>query len=138
MGWDNSRPVPWKRLIREWLIYAAIMSAVFVIFFRGDNVIGAIAGVLISGPLYLGFGAVMAKFGYQRQRLKDVRAASDAAPDPTGSADIGVARFVALEAGADEPDRRWRQATHVGHQTQAVTTRTVTIHAVTATQGPAT
>ena len=86
MGWDNSRPVPWKRLIREWLLYAAIMSAVFVIFFRGDNVIGAIAGVLISGPLYLGFGAVMAKFGYQRQRLKDVRAASDAAPDPTGSA----------------------------------------------------
>lgn len=74
MGWDNSRPVPWQRLVREWLIYAAIMTAVFVIFFRGDNVIGAIAGVLISGPLYLTFGAVMAKFGYQRQRLKDIRA----------------------------------------------------------------
>ncbi len=86
MGWDNSRPVPWKRLIREWLIYAVIMSAVFMIFFRGDNVVGAIAGVLISGPLYLGFGAVMAKFGYQRQRLKDVRAASSAAPDSTDSA----------------------------------------------------
>ncbi len=86
MGWDNSRPVPWQRLIREWLIYAAIMSAVFVIFFRGDNVVGAIAGVLISGPLYLGFGAVMAKFGYQRQRLKDVRAASaDTASSTTSS-----------------------------------------------------
>lgn len=83
MGWDNSRPVPWKRLIREWLIYAAIMSAVFVIFFRGDNVVGAIAGVLISGPLYLGFGALMAKFGYQRQRLKDVRASSRDAADAT-------------------------------------------------------
>ncbi len=78
MGWDNSRPVPWQRLIREWLVYAAIMSAVFVIFFRGGNVVGAIAGVLVSGPLYLGFGAVMAKFGYQRQRLKDVR------PKPAG------------------------------------------------------
>jgi hypothetical protein len=86
MGWDNSRPVPWRRLIREWLIYAAIMSAVFVIFFRGDNVVGAIAGVLISGPLYLGFGAVMAKFGYQRQRLKDVRAASVTASDSSDSA----------------------------------------------------
>jgi hypothetical protein len=86
MGWDSSRPVPWQRLIREWLIYAAIMSAVFVIFFRGDNVIGAIAGVLISGPLYLGFGAVMAKFGYQRQRLKDVRAASGDAAGSTTSA----------------------------------------------------
>jgi len=88
MGWDNSRPVPWQRLIREWLVYAAIMSAVFVIFFRGGNVIGAIAGVLISGPLYLAFGAVMAKFGYQRQRLKDVRAASgDTAPSDSASSD---------------------------------------------------
>lgn len=76
MGWDSSRPVPWQRLVREWLVYAAIMTAVFVIFFRGDNVIGAIAGVLISGPLYLAFGAVLAKFGYQRQRLKDIRAQS--------------------------------------------------------------
>ncbi len=76
MAWDSTRPVPWNRLIREWLIYAAIMSAVFLIFFRGDSVVGAIAGVLISGPLYLAFGAVMAKFGYQRTRLKDARSAS--------------------------------------------------------------
>ncbi len=81
MGWDNSRPVPWQRLIREWLIYAAIMSAVFVVFFRGDNVLGAIAGVLISGPLYLGFGAIMAKFGYNRTRLKDFRSLGKDAPD---------------------------------------------------------
>lgn len=85
MAWDSSRPVPWQRLIREWLVYAAIMTAVFVIFFRGDNVLGAIAGVLISGPLYLGFGAVMAKFGYQRTRLKDVRRASTGARDDTSA-----------------------------------------------------
>ncbi len=76
MAWDSSRPVPWQRLIREWLIYAGIMSAVFVIFFRNGNLLGAVAGVLISGPLYLAFGAVMAKFGYQRTRLKDVRSAT--------------------------------------------------------------
>ncbi len=81
MAWDSNRPVPWNRLIREWLIYAAIMSAVFVIFFRSDNVLGAIAGVLISGPLYLGFGAVMAKFGYQRTRFKDARARSKKSAD---------------------------------------------------------
>ena len=85
MAWDSSRPIPWKRLIREWLIYAAIMSAVFLIFFRGDNVLGAIAGVLISGPLYLGFGAVMAKFGYQRTRLKDIRASSSERADTSGA-----------------------------------------------------
>jgi hypothetical protein len=76
------------------LIYAAIMSAVFIIFFRGDNVVGAIAGVLISGPLYLGFGAVMAKFGYQRTRMKDLRSArasadKDPSPSSAASADGG-------------------------------------------------
>ncbi len=81
MAWDSTRPIPWNRLIREWLIYAAIMSAVFLIFFRSDNVVGAIAGVLISGPLYLGFGAVMAKFGYQRTRFKDARATSKKSAD---------------------------------------------------------
>ncbi len=34
MAWESSRPVPWRRLIREWLIYAAIMAAIFLIFFR--------------------------------------------------------------------------------------------------------
>lgn len=73
MGWDQSRPVPWDRLIRDWLLYAAIMTAVFLVFFRSNNPIGAIAGVLISGPLYLAVGAVMAKFGYTRKRFKELR-----------------------------------------------------------------
>jgi hypothetical protein len=83
MGWDSSRPVPWRRLIREWLVYAVIMTAVFVVFFRGDSTIGAVAGVLISGPLYLTFGAIMAKLGYQRQRLtRPGRDAAEPAPAP--------------------------------------------------------
>jgi hypothetical protein len=98
MAWDSSRPVPWNRLIREWLIYAAIMSAVFLVFFRGDNVLGAIAGVLISGPLYLAFGAVMAKFGYQRTRLKDVRRASKPDADTSGTDTTA--------AGTDTPKAR--------------------------------
>lgn len=81
MAWDSSRPVPWDRLIKEWVIYAAIMTAVFILFFSSDNMIGAIAGVLISGPLYLAFGGVLAKFGYTRKRLKDLRAESKASAD---------------------------------------------------------
>ena len=93
MAWDSSRPVPWERLVREWLVYAAIMTAVFVVFFRGDNIIGAIAGVLISGPIYLVFGAVMAKFGYSRKRLKELRAESkEAASAPAATADVGTPR----------------------------------------------
>ncbi len=97
MAWDSSRPVPWNRLIREWLIYAAIMSAVFLIFFRGSNGLGAVAGVLISGPIYLGFGAVMAKFGYQRTRLKDVRGTAKPANEPVESE---------TDASSDAPRRK--------------------------------
>ena len=78
MRWDSSRSVPWERLVREWVLYAGIMSAIFLVFFRDNNVIGALAGVLISGPLYLAFGAVMAKFGYTRKNLKELRAQSKA------------------------------------------------------------
>jgi hypothetical protein len=86
MGWDSSRSVPWERLVREWVLYAGIMSAIFLVFFRDNNVIGALAGVLISGPLYLAFGAVMAKFGYTRKNLKELRAQSKAgASDKQGN-----------------------------------------------------
>lgn len=82
MAWDSSRPVPWQRLIREWLIYVAIMAAVLLVVFRSGNVIGAFAGLLVSGPLYLLMGFVLAKFGYQRKTLKEMRAAP---AEPRGS-----------------------------------------------------
>ena len=74
MGWEPSRPVPWRRLIREWLIYALIMAAIFLIWFHDARLVGAMAGLLISGPLYLALGYVLAKVGYQRKSLKQLRA----------------------------------------------------------------
>jgi hypothetical protein len=74
MGWESSRPVPWRRLIREWLIYAAIMAVIFIVFFGDASLVGAMAGLLISGPLYLALGVVLAKLGYQRKSLKQLRA----------------------------------------------------------------
>lgn len=74
MAWDSTRPVPWQRLIREWLLYVAIMAVVFVLFFQDGGLIGIFAGLLVSGPLYLTFGYVLAKFGYQRKTWKQLRA----------------------------------------------------------------
>jgi hypothetical protein len=74
MPWDASRPVPWQRLAREWVIYVAVMGAVFVVFFRDRPLIGIFAGLLASGPLYLLLGYVLAKFGYRRRSLKELRA----------------------------------------------------------------
>jgi hypothetical protein len=78
MAWDASRPVPWRRLIREWLIYVAIMSVIFLIFFRDDPLAGIFAGLLASGPLYLLVGYVLAKVGYRRRSLREARAGVDA------------------------------------------------------------
>lgn len=73
MAWDSTRPVPWQRLIREWLIYVAVMAALFVLFFRDNGLVGILAGLLVSGPLYLAFGYVLAKFGYQRKTWRELR-----------------------------------------------------------------
>lgn len=88
MGWDASRPVPWQRMVREWLIYVGIMLIVLVVFFRNQSLIGVVAGLLVSGPLYLGFGYVLAKFGYRRKSWKELRevAADDAADDASDRA----------------------------------------------------
>ncbi len=79
--------MPWRRLVREWVIYAVIMVAVFLIFFRDAGAIGAIAGILVSGPLYLAIGYVLAKLGYQRARLQrpaSAGASSAATTAPSG------------------------------------------------------
>jgi hypothetical protein len=79
VGWDSSRPVPWRRLTTEWAIYAAIMAVLFVFVFR-DNVAGALLGLAVSYPLYLVFGAVLAKFGCQRRTLRELRQAGERRP----------------------------------------------------------
>ena len=74
MAWDSSRPVPWQRLTREWLLYVGVMAVLFVVFFRTTSLFGILAGLLVSGPMYLLFGYVLAKFGYQRKSLRQLRA----------------------------------------------------------------
>ena len=85
MAWDSSRPVPWTRLTREWFVYAAIMGVLFALFFRDNSLVGAIAGLVASLPLYLGLGALLAKLGYQRKPLRQLRSASTP-PEPTADA----------------------------------------------------
>jgi hypothetical protein len=59
--------------MREWLLYVGIMAVAFAVLFRDRSLVGVFAGLFISGPLYLGFGYVMAKFGYQRKSMKQLR-----------------------------------------------------------------
>jgi hypothetical protein len=74
MAWDSTRPVPWRRLVKEWLLYAAIMAVILIVLFRdGGRLLPILGGLLISGPIYLALGAVLAKFGYQRKTLAELR-----------------------------------------------------------------
>ncbi len=86
--------MPWRRLIKEWLIYAAIMCVVFAVVFRNSGLPAIVGGLLISGPLYLGFGYVMAKFGYTRKTLADLR---------TPRASPGTAAGTAAETSRTRP-----------------------------------
>ncbi len=78
MAWDSTRPVPWRRMVNEWLVYVAIMFVLFLFVFDNSSLVGVVAGLLVSGPLYLAFGFVLAKFGYRRKSFKELRAESAA------------------------------------------------------------
>ena len=74
MAWDGSRPVPFRRLFREWLIFAPILAVVLWLLQRDTPALtGSLIGLAVSLPLYIGFGYVLAKFGYQRRTLADLR-----------------------------------------------------------------
>ena len=92
--------MPWRRLAKEWLIYAAIMAVIFAIFFRDGNIVAILGGLLVSGPLYLGLGYVLAKFGYTAQDARRTstrhgpgrRSARQAARRRPPTATVGTAR----------------------------------------------
>ncbi len=88
MRWDASRPVPWRRLVKEWVIYAAIMTVVFAVVFRdGDRFLPILGGLLVSGPLYLLLGFVLAKLGYSRKTLADLRTPRASSSSSSSSGD---------------------------------------------------
>ncbi len=92
MAWDSSRTVPWRRLVREWLIYVVIAAAAITIYYRVTDRridVGLFSGLLVSGPMYLIVGAILAKFGHRRKTLKELRA--DRPASATGTAAAGAA-----------------------------------------------
>ena len=72
MAWDRNRPVPWSRLVRDWVIYIGIMVIVLAVL--GQLEAGVLAGLLVSGPIFVAIGALLAKFGYQRKTMRQLRA----------------------------------------------------------------
>ena len=102
VGWDASRPVPWRRLLKEWVIYAAIMTAVFAVFFRDRQPAAPSSPACSSaGRCTSGLGFVLAKFGYQRKTLAELR--TPRAAPPSGAADERRSAVRAAPPRADAP-----------------------------------
>jgi hypothetical protein len=100
MAWDASRPVPYRRLLTEWTIYAAIMVVVFGLFLRdAADFGGLLVGLVVSLPLWIGFSYVLAKLGYQRKTLREARAARQAKTTGPSSGGAG-------DGSADVPRSR--------------------------------
>ena len=80
--------MPWKRLLKEWAIYGAIMAVILTVVFRdGGRLVPILGGLVVSGPIYLAFGAVLAKFGYQRKTLGEMGTPRASSRSSGGSTD---------------------------------------------------
>jgi hypothetical protein len=91
MPWDASRTVPWRRLLREWALFAAILTLIFGFIAKAPA--SSYIGLAASFPLYLAFGAVLAKFGYERKTLAELRTARPPRPgSPAAQAAAEVPR----------------------------------------------
>ncbi len=78
MAWDSSRPVPWNRLMKEAAIFLVVGGLLFAFVFKNSDV-GSYVGLVIGMAVYVGFSVVMAKFGYSRETMRQMRARQAAA-----------------------------------------------------------
>lgn len=86
MAWDANRPIPWRRLGREaaiFLIIGAVALTLLVKKREPGNYVGLVLGMLF----YVAFVALLSKFGYERQSIRQARERRRTAPArPTASA----------------------------------------------------
>lgn len=92
VGWDSSRPVPWRRLIKEYVIYAGVMAVVLMVITKGEDAVGLLVGLLAAGPIYFALGAAMAKLGYQRKTLAEMRTPRASTSTTATRAEVPAAR----------------------------------------------
>jgi hypothetical protein len=88
LAWDANRPIPWRRLLREATIFIVI-GALAITFLVDDPRPDTYLGLVIGMIFYVAFVALLSKFGYQRQSLRDAREkrqAMTAAPTAAASA----------------------------------------------------
>jgi Ca2+/Na+ antiporter len=72
LAWDANRPIPWRRLLREAAIFLVIGAAAMLFLVKKPQV-SSFVGLVIGMLFYVAFVAVLSKFGYQRQSVREAR-----------------------------------------------------------------
>ncbi|MEP7046818.1 MAG: hypothetical protein ABI949_09070 [Ilumatobacteraceae bacterium] len=72
MAWDPNRPIPWRRLLREAAIFL-IIGGLAMVFLVKKPQITSFVGLVVGMVLYVAFVALLSKFGYERQSMKQAR-----------------------------------------------------------------
>jgi hypothetical protein len=72
LAWDANRPVPWQRLLREAAIFLVIGSLAMLFLVRHPKP-STFVGLVIGMLFYVSFVAVLSKFGYERQSIRQAR-----------------------------------------------------------------
>lgn len=78
VAWDSRRPVPWRRLLTLFAVYAVIATLAIVAFGGGFRP-ATLAGMAVGLALYLGGAFVLVKFGWNPPALRPREAAREAA-----------------------------------------------------------
>ena len=79
MAWDSARPVPWRRFLKEGLLFAIGMTVVMYLF-AGERDPASYLGIVMGAVMYICVAALMAKFGYVRKTLAEMRAEAASRP----------------------------------------------------------
>jgi hypothetical protein len=91
MAWDSARPVPWRRLTKEWLVIGVVVAAV-AWFVTDNHKPGSYVAIVLAGVVYVLFGALLAKLGYARKTLKELRTEAASAPPRAAASNSAAPR----------------------------------------------
>jgi O-antigen/teichoic acid export membrane protein len=112
MAYDRSRPIPWRRLLREATIFM-VVGAVAIAFVFKDSTPATYVGLVLGMAMYVLFLAVLSKFGYQRQSFRQLREQGRNAPRkaPAALVESGRARPAPTRRTTTGPSQRPTRST---------------------------
>jgi hypothetical protein len=78
-------------LTKEWVVIGVVV-AVVAWFVTDNHKPGSYVAIVLAGVVYVGFGALLAKLGYARKTLKELRAETASAPSRATAASSTAAQ----------------------------------------------